>query len=161
MLQIDRVKIEEKQTLRNLMQLYKYDFSEYDPEDVDLFGLYDYPYLDYYFVEPDRFAYLIRIEGVLAGFVLVRYTGEVKENIAVVEMVEYFILKKFRRNRIGSKVAKIIFNKHEGYWKVAVLESNIDAFCFWKKVITELKGNDFQEKTEDEWNGKVFMFKNE
>lgn len=40
MISIHRVLYHQKATLRNLIELYKYDFSEFDPEDVNENGLY-------------------------------------------------------------------------------------------------------------------------
>ena len=53
------------------MELYLYDFSEFDGADVDAQARYGYPYLDRYWEEAGRSPFLIRVDGVLAGFVLV------------------------------------------------------------------------------------------
>src|SRR5215471_15872892 len=37
----------DKAVLRNLLELYRYDFSEFTGDDVDEHGLYGYPYLDH------------------------------------------------------------------------------------------------------------------
>lgn len=68
MISIHRVEYHQKATLRNLIELYKYDFSKFDPDDVNENGLYDYKYLDHYWTEKDRHPYFIRVEGMLAGF---------------------------------------------------------------------------------------------
>jgi hypothetical protein len=41
MVTIHKVEYDQKSTLRNLLELYKYDFSEFNPEDVNENGLYD------------------------------------------------------------------------------------------------------------------------
>lgn len=79
-------------------------------------GLYAYPYFDYYFVESDRYAYFIKIKGVLAGFALVRCSLLVQTKEPVWELVAYFILKKYRRTGIGSQTAREIWSKHLGKW---------------------------------------------
>ncbi len=40
----------DKPVVRNLLELYQHDFSEFDDRDVDAHGLYGYPYLDHYWV---------------------------------------------------------------------------------------------------------------
>lgn len=155
MLTIETVALEEKQVLRNLMQLYKYDFTAFDPEDVDRMGLYDYPYLDYYFVEPDRQAYFIKIKGVLAGFALVRYTVLTDTKEPVWELVEYFVLKKYRREGVGSQAVREILAKHPGKWKIGVLENNIPALAFWRKITAACDPN-CVELEEKDWEG-IFL----
>ena len=38
----------QKHVLRQLMELYNHDFSEYTKEDVDEYGFFGYSYLDLY-----------------------------------------------------------------------------------------------------------------
>ncbi|MBB1149901.1 GNAT family N-acetyltransferase [Myroides sp. NP-2] len=155
MLTIETVALEEKQVLRNLMQLYKYDFTVFDPEDVDVMGLYDYPYLDYYFVEHDRQAYFIKIKGVLAGFALVRSTVLTQTKEPVWELVEYFVLKKYRREGVGSQAARRILDKHQGKWKIGVMANNTPALAFWRKITTAYDPNTV-ELEEKDWEG-IFL----
>jgi predicted acetyltransferase len=54
------------------MQLYLYDFSEMCGDDCDERGLFEYEYLPRYWIEPERHPFLIRVDGKLAGFALVR-----------------------------------------------------------------------------------------
>src|SRR2546428_3149200 len=44
--------------LRRLVELYLYDFSEFDGADVGPHGEYGYRYLDHYWTDPDRHAFL-------------------------------------------------------------------------------------------------------
>ena len=47
-IELIEVKETEKSVLRQLVELYAYDFSEYDDADVNEYGLYGYTYFDYY-----------------------------------------------------------------------------------------------------------------
>ena len=69
--QIRVVEEREKSVLRQLLELYQYDFSMFDNADVNAHGYYGYRYLDHYWTESDRQAYFIVSDGKLAGFVLV------------------------------------------------------------------------------------------
>jgi hypothetical protein len=97
----------ERPVVRNLMELYLYDFSEFDGAEIGPFGLYGYPYLDNYWTEPTRFPFLVRVDGQLAGFVLVArynyFTGLLPNASAECPWViaEFFILRKYRRQGIG------------------------------------------------------------
>ena len=45
---------EEKEILRNLLEKYLYEFSQYDGGTVNALGLYGYSYLDNYWTEENR-----------------------------------------------------------------------------------------------------------
>lgn len=49
--ELQRVKLEEREILSNLLEKYDYEFSQYDNRDVNKLGLYGYQYLDYYWTE--------------------------------------------------------------------------------------------------------------
>jgi predicted acetyltransferase len=65
---------DDRTVIRRLLQLYHYDFSEFDGGDVNPHGEYLHPYFDEYWTDSDRKAFLFRVEGALAGFALV-FTG--------------------------------------------------------------------------------------
>lgn len=69
--QVREAAADEKPILRQLLELYEYDFSEFEGTDVGPHGFYGYRYLDHDWTEPDRHPYLIRVDDNLAGFVLV------------------------------------------------------------------------------------------
>lgn len=54
---LEKVAYGQKSVLRQLMELYKYDFSEYELDDVNEQGYYDYAYLDHYWTEDGRYAF--------------------------------------------------------------------------------------------------------
>ena len=54
-LQIIEASIDDVSVLRNLLQLYVYDFSEIEGYDLNEHGLYKYRYLDNYWSEEDRY----------------------------------------------------------------------------------------------------------
>jgi hypothetical protein len=66
---------DDRTVVRRLLQLYHYDFSEFDGGDVNPHGEYPHRYFDEYWTCSDRKAFLFRVEGTLAGFALV-FTGE-------------------------------------------------------------------------------------
>ena len=52
--ELQLVKLEEREILSNLLEKYDYEFSQYDNRDVNKLGLYGYQYLDYYWTEKNR-----------------------------------------------------------------------------------------------------------
>ncbi|CAM2973434.1 GNAT family N-acetyltransferase [Paenibacillus taichungensis] len=157
MLSIHQAEYQQKSTLRNLMELYKYDFSEYDPEDVNENGLYEYVYLDHYWTEAGRHPFLFRVEGQLAGFALIREI-ESEQGTSVYEMAEFFVMKKYRKLGVGAQAAIHVFNLFPGTWKIAEMETNEPAQIFWRKVIARFTDNKYQELREPDWDGPIQIF---
>jgi predicted acetyltransferase len=157
-IEVVKAAIEDKPVLRNLMELYAYDFSEFDGADVDAHGLYGYPYLDNYWTEEGRHPFLIRVDGQLAGLALVR--GITEEGKPLWSMAEFFILKKYRKAGAGRTAAWQIFNAFPGAWQVDVLEENLPAQFFWRRVISEYTGGEYVEtnRHDDSWQGPQFSF---
>ena len=135
----------EKSVLRNLLELYLHDFSEFSGEDVGPDGLYGYRYLDHYWTDPDRYPFLIRVNGAIAGFALVRgaLTATGRH-----DMAEFFVMRKSRRAGVGSLAARLAFDAFAGRWQVRELEANLPAQAFWRRVINEYAGA-FEERAED------------
>jgi predicted acetyltransferase len=158
-IKLEKAAIEQKSVLRNLLELYNYDFTEFEPDDVDENGLYGYKYLDHYWIEKGRNPFFIRVDGKLAGFVLVREVGISLGN-RVYSMAEFFVMKKYRKTGVGRKAANMVFDTLRGEWKVSEIENNIPAQCFWRKVISEYTKGSFEEIREVGWHGPIQRFVN-
>jgi predicted acetyltransferase len=159
-IEVTPASVNERPILRHLMELYQYDFSEYDNADVSPMGLFDYPYLDHYWVEPERTPFLVRVNGNLAGFVLVarfNYLTGLKDTWV---MAEFFILRKYRRKGIGEHVARFIFDQFPGAWQVGQIYENKSATTFWRNVINRYTQGDFQERelNNENWRGPIQIF---
>jgi predicted acetyltransferase len=149
---ITPVALDDKPVLRHLMSLYLYDFSEFDGADVNEHGLFEDEHLDLYWLESGRYPFFVRVSGTLAGFVLVR-AMEQGHSIA-----EFFIMRKYRRQGIGREVARQIFDSFPGWWHVAEMETNMSAQRFWRSVISEYTGGQFEDGREPGWDGPVQRF---
>lgn len=158
MITIETAPYQQKSTLRNLMELYQYDFSEFEPDDVNEHGLYEYMFLDHYWTEDGRYPFFIRVNGNLAGFALVRELGRTGNGKTIYSMAEFFVMKKYRNSGIGQYAAVELFNRFQGTWKVAVLDSNKPAQGFWRKTIERYTNNRYQEIREEEWDGPIHIF---
>ncbi len=159
-IEVTTAQVEERPILRHLMELYQYDFSEFDGSDIGPSGLFEYPYLDHYWVEPDRSPFLVRVNGYLAGFVLVtRYNYLTGLKDAWV-LAEFFIMRKYRHQGIGQHTACLIFDRFVGNWQVAQITENHAATEFWRKVIARYTRNNYQEHNLDNenWHGLVQAF---
>ncbi len=126
--EIDPVEYADKAVLRHLLELYIYDFSEYMGWDVDRHGRFGCRYLDNYWTEPERFPFFVRVDGELAGFALVR-AGDPHD------MAEFFVMRKYRRDGIGSHAARTVFARFPGAWQVRQMAENAGATAFWRTAI--------------------------
>lgn len=166
-LEVKPAAYEESQLLRNLMQLYLYDFSELAGDDVNAFGMFSFPYLDHYWTDPGRFPFLIWVGGKPAGFIMLRrgsyFTqGEAKGAPLPMLVAEFFILRKYRRQGLGARAARWIFDLFPGRWEVAEIPENSAAQAFWREVIGAYTAGRFEEHLLDDerWQGPVQVFDN-
>ena len=136
----DSIKIEpagvaQRDLLRNLLQLYLYDFLEFVAVERNTDGLFIYPYLDHYWTEPDRFPFLISVEGEHIGFALIREELDPLTNEITHDLAEFFVMRKFRRKDIGTQAAHLLVNKLPGRWLLRVLANNNPALRFWQHAL--------------------------
>lgn len=135
------VKLDDKEILRNLLEKYDYEFSQYDNRDVNKLGLYGYNYLDNYWTEKARWAFFIAVEGNLAGFVMVNNFPEAKEETDY-SLAEFFVMYKYRRCGVGKYAAMKVFDMFHGKWQLKRHPKNIGSVHFWNCVVSEYtKGN--------------------
>lgn len=122
------------QTIQNMARFYVYDRTPYMKWECPESGLFEcIDFKDYFNQEPLKYAFLIRVDHELAGFVLL-------DKFNLVEgtewnMGEFFILAKFQHQGIGTQVAKELFSQFSGKWSVGVMQENLPATTFWRKVI--------------------------
>ncbi len=134
------VRASERDILANLMQLYLYDTSEYNDDDMDADGRFSHgAYFDLYWREPERHPFFILCDVRRVGFALVREFEPGKHSIA-----EFFIARKHRRSGVGKRAAFDLFDRFPGEWHVAQEEGNVPAQRFWLRVIGEYTNGDFE-----------------
>jgi predicted acetyltransferase len=141
---------EDEQTLAALAELYIYDFTEFTGEDVGDDGRFGYQWLAKYFDEPDRFAFLARVDGKLAGFALISRISEFDDGALPWSMSEFFVLKKYRRSGVGRTLATAMFDRFRGPWQVHELSANAPAQAFWRRVIGDYTNGAFEERVLDD-----------
>ena len=156
------VKESEKSVLRQLLELYSYDFSEFDGADINEHGYFGYTYLDHYWTEDPRHPFFIRVSGKLAGFVLISDFSYVLKTSEVRSVTEFFVMRKYRRKGIGKSAAVQVFDKFPGTWEVIQHQNNEPSKIFWEEVISEYTGGNFRkEKAKVEWwEGQALIFNN-
>ncbi len=151
-----------KSVVLNLGLYYIYDFSEHlgfrCPDD----GLFGTSHWSKYWDEPDRWAFLVKVDGELAGFVFISPDGT--QPGSQFGFGEFFIMRKFRKQGVGQKVAFKLFDRFRGPWEVRVVTNNESALAFWRKVLHRYTEGNYHELPEPvvrgQWECVVTTFDN-
>jgi predicted acetyltransferase len=131
---------EQQPILANLLELYIHDFTELQKMELGPDGRFGYPNLPLYWREPGRHPLLIRMDGELLGFALVKTGSEISGSGSVWDMAEFFVLRGYRGRGIGTEIAHEIWKRFPGPWEIRVMQSNRSAHRFWQRAITRFKG---------------------
>jgi predicted acetyltransferase len=148
---------EQEPILANLLELYAHDFSEFHHIEVGTDGRFGYQDLPLYWRDPNRHPLLVRIDGNLAGFVLVRIISGTSGEETVWDMAEFFVLRGYRRHGVGTAVAHQVWRRFPGLWQVRVMQSNRDARRFWDHAIAAFMGQAI-ESVVVEKNGTLWHY---
>lgn len=150
---------DEEPILANLLELYAHDFSEFHGLQLGADGRFGYKDLPLYWLEPDRYPFLVRIAGNLAGLVLVKRALGISTE-SVWDMAEFFVARGYRRCGIGTHTAHAVWRQFPGRWEVRVMESNGSAHIFWERAIAVFTGEAIEsarvERAGQRW--RVFSF---
>lgn len=158
--QVTAAGTDDRERLRALFELYVYDFSEALGLDVEEDGRFRGPPLDAYGTDPRCHAFLIRVDGKLAGFALVQERSRLTGDETVRDVAEFFVLRRYRRRGIGEQVAGWLFDRFRGTWEVRQKAENVAATAFWRRAIGRYTNGRFDEVTWDDarWRGPVQRF---
>jgi predicted acetyltransferase len=162
-----KAEIEDREILANLIEKYEYDFSQYDVKDVNALGLYGYKYLDFYWTEESRHAYFIRVDGALAGFVMINNFPEAEDRKTDFVISEFFVMHKYRKKGVGKKAFFMAADLHRGNWQLKRHPKNTPAVLFWDSAVNEYTNGNFElisaypnTEYQDGTPGDVFFFSN-
>ena len=134
--QLVPVTVDEKEILRNLLEKYLYESSQWEEVDVNALGLYGYDWLDCYWTEPNRWAFFLQVEGKLAGFAMVNDYQEISGENTDYTMAEFFVMHKFRRCGVGREAAFWLFAHFPGQWQLMHHIGNTVGGRFWMDAIS-------------------------
>lgn len=132
--------------INNIYPLYLHDLSGIWGWKPNRYGIYEdddtrtlndqNQVFDIWWEKPTiLFPYLIRVDGIPAGFALVAtppytYGSEFYMN-------EFFVMKPFRGKHVAENAASQVFDKHPGSWEVQTnaTDRNKQAQAFWRKTM--------------------------
>lgn len=154
--QISPARADEESVLAALLQLYVYDFSATLGLDVGDDGRFHVPPTE------GRDAFLVRVDGKLAGFALHAGKSRITGEDGVHDVAELFVLQRYRRCGVGERAACWLFDRFPGRWEVRQRVENERAIAFWRRVIDRYTSGSFEEElfADDRWRGPVQRFDN-
>ena len=74
-------------------------------------------------------------------------------------MAEFFVMRKFRRQGVGSRVARQLFDRFPGRWEIAQKLENKIGQAFWRTLIADYTNGSYREVLLDKF-GPVQVFDN-
>lgn len=153
-IKLEKVSIDKKDILYKLLQYSLFEESATDLNELNEYAEFEYKWFDSYFIEDDRYAYFIKSDEKLLGFVMVNTYLENKKDIEGHSIAEFMVIPKYRRKNIGKKVAIEVFEKFKGYWEVKPSLGSNQAYMFWENVIKEYTNNNYK------FENDIFVFNN-
>jgi predicted acetyltransferase len=144
-----------------LLELYQYDFTEFTGEDVGDDGRFGNDMVARYCGgDPVRIGFLLRIDGKWAGLTLLHRGAFLVDDPDCMDIVEFFVMRRYRRSGAGEALARAVFDRFPGRWEVREIANNLPAQAFWCTIIGRYTGGRFEERTWDDetWRGPVQFF---
>jgi predicted acetyltransferase len=146
--------------LSNLFELYAHDFSEFMPFEVGDDGRFGVAEGSEWWEDPSSAALFIKADRKFAGFAILHRGSRVTHAPEVMDVAEFFVLRRWRRQGVGTLAAHALFRRHPGTWEVRVRESSPVALSFWPHAIRSFTGEDCRGEA---WQAKqsswqVFRF---
>ena len=148
---------DDHQRLLALLQFYAYDFSEILPLEVADDGRFHVPSVTANLTDSKQHAFLVRVDDTLAGFALVQPKSYLTGDAGVFDMAELFVMRRYRRRRVGEQVAGWLFDRFRGPWEVRQKAENQAVTAFWRRIIGRYADGQFEELLLDDerWCGPV------
>ncbi|MBI9011453.1 MAG: GNAT family N-acetyltransferase [Clostridiales bacterium] len=140
-------------SLERLFQFFAHDTSEFSGKEIGSDGFYHgLNDLEDYTSQSNYRTYMIQVDGNLAGFVVVR----LEETINYLR--HYFIVRKYRKQKIGLKAVHRIFDMFPGDWRVSTLDYNLPAIKFWEKTLCEFTNDSYSKMRRTDNKGPQYEF---
>lgn len=136
---IDRATVLDQALLFRLLQLYYFEATRWSGEDLGPDGLYECDengLLAYFDPEgPDR-AYIVRVDGMPAGFALVEQITHA--GAPITELADLFVLPKYRRRGLADALTREIVLPGDQPWLIANFHRDQDAQRYWRSAFARL-----------------------
>ena len=88
--------------------------------------------------------YLIGCDGQTVGYAIVLADKAHLAPGVEFELLDFYILPRFRGLGIGRRAASQLFDRHHEVWQIFELARNLPARAFWQRTIEEYTDGDFE-----------------
>lgn len=119
--------------INSLLNEYLLELGSYRDVPSGATNSASYPYLDAYWSDPGRHAFIIQHGGHSVGFALIRDPTSTKS--AVYQLAEFYIKPEGRRLGIGRRAVRAIRKRFPGQWELQVHTRNSVAVQFWESCL--------------------------
>ena len=146
--------------LANLLELYIHDLSSIFPVEPGSDGRFGYDALALYWTEPDRrWAHRIESGGRVVGFAFAARGSPASDDPDVLDIAEFFVLRRHRRSGVGREAAFRLWDAMPGRWVVRVAERNEPGLAFWRETLRAYAPGAFVEAARPGLAGwRIFTF---
>lgn len=117
-----------KPELRKMLTNYLEELGQYGTVDLE------YPYLDSYWTDTDRWPYFIVKDRIAVGFALLN-TESQSGTETDVAIAEFFVRREFRGAGVGKQAFALLLGAHSGVWEFGVMPNNRIGKAFWQKAL--------------------------
>ncbi len=124
--------------LKNLLNLYLHDMSQWFKFDPGANGLFDYD-LDQFW-SPGNHAFIAKNDDSPVGIALVETVND------RYDLKEFFILRRCRRTGAGRQFSAMLWDRLRGNWQVRVFAGNKPAMPFWQDVVADYSNGQYTEE---------------
>ena len=148
---------EDRLPLYRMLELYQYELSDIWDQDLDSHGEFGFA-LDRYWSSKTCRPFVATVAGHFAGFALADEAVKIAQTGNWMD--QFFVLKKYRRDSLGTKLAQHVFQALPGYWEVGQMPANLAAQAFWRRAVAAYTQNAYTEHTVTSgwWQGSVQSF---
>lgn len=115
----------EKSQVWEMLSAYLRELSQYGEVD------HEYRFFDSYWVDRDRWPYIIAVGERTAGFALVN-TWSPSGNGTDFAVAEFYVLPEFRGTGVGTQAFAGLLRNRSGIWELSVMSKNEAGKAFWK-----------------------------
>lgn len=127
--------------LERLWLMFSHDMSEFQQQLPRPDGTFRSERLHAALNDPDWAGYLLTSGDHPVGLALVRGLSGHRRVLN-----SFFVVRAARGTGLGLRAVRDVLAKHPGPWEVAFQDANAVAVRFWRRVATELAGDDWTEE---------------
>ena len=143
---LEKIKPDKKEVLRNLYSLYLHDLSAYtEGLQINDSGSYEFDSFSLIWEKEGITPSFIKVDEKLAGFGLILEAPVTTKVDKVIN--DFFILNPVRGKGVAKAAVAEIFSQNKGSYYISQLVQNKPAVRFWNKIYQQ-HGIEFEEHTE-------------